>query len=73
MNTVTDYRATLRRIQARFSASLVWQGRTATKSFVRDNIGFFRELIDAGTVALTEDGAGGWQAQQYIFRLGLRP
>ena len=73
VNTITDYRATLQRITADFSACLVWQGSTATKSFVRDNIGFFRELIDDGTVSLTQDGAGGWQARQFIYRLGLKP
>ncbi len=73
VNTVTDYRATLRRITAGFSACLVWEGSTATKSFVRDNIGFFRGLIDDGTVSLTQDSAGGWQARQFIYRLGLKP
>ena len=73
VNTVTDYRATLRRIEAGFSACLVWQGSTATKSFVRDNIGFFRGLIDDGTVSLTQDGTGEWQARQFIYRLGLKP
>ncbi len=72
VNTVTDYRATLHRIAATFSASLVWQGRTATKSFVRDNLGFSRELMASGTVALSEDDAGGWHALQFIYRLGLK-
>ena len=72
VNTITDYRATLRKIEAKFSASLVWQGKTATKSFVRDNISFFHGLMDAGIVALTQDGRGEWQATQFIYRLGLK-
>ena len=73
VNTITDYRATLRRIAAGFSACLVWQGSTATKSFVRDNIGFFRELMEDSTVALMQDAAGSWRARQLIYRLGLKP
>ena len=73
VNTITDYRATLRKIEAGFSAALVWQGRTATKSFVRDNIGFFQELMDAGTISLSPDDRGEWHAQQFIYRLGLKP
>jgi SAM-dependent methyltransferase len=72
VNTITDYRATLRKIEAGFSPALVWQGKTATKSFVRDNIPFFRELMDAGIVSLIEDGRGQWQARQFIYRLGLK-
>ena len=70
VNTITDYRATLRRIEAQFAATLVWQGTAATKSFVRDNIDYFRELIDAQIVDLTED-RGAWHARQFIYRLGL--
>ena len=72
VNTVTDYRATLRKIDAGFSASLVWQGQTATKSFVLDQIMFFRGLMDEGIVSLTENGQGEWQATQFIYRLGLK-
>lgn len=72
VNTVTDYRATLRAIKARFEATLLWQGLTPTKAFVRDNAGFFRDLVDAGTVSLVRDADGRWHAWQFIYRLALR-
>ena len=73
VNTITDYRVTLRKIDAGFSASLVWQGTTTTKAFVRDNIAYFGGLMDEGIVALTEDDQGNWHASQFIYRLGLKP
>ena len=72
VNTITNYRATLRKIETSFSAALVWQGRIATKSFVRDNICFFQRLMDAGTISLSADNRGEWYAKQFIYRLGLK-
>ncbi len=72
VNTITDYKRTLQRMNERFQATLVWEGKTSTPTFVRENIGFFRELIDAGVVALVEGECGDWQARQFIYRLALR-
>lgn len=72
VNTITDFRATLRVIDAGFSATLLWQGLTPTKAFVHDNAAFFRDLIDAGTVSLMQDADGRWHAWQFIYRLALR-
>jgi hypothetical protein len=51
----------------------VRQGSTATQSFVGDNNGLFRGLMADGTVALSPDDAGGWQARQLIIQFGLKP
>ena len=72
INTITDYKRTLQRMNERFQATLVWEGKTSAQAFVRENIGFFRELIDAGVVAFVEGECGDWQARQFIYRLALR-
>ena len=73
VNTVTDYRNTLRAMREGFDATLVWEGLTNAKSFVHENVDFFRELVADGTVSLVEDASGNWQARQFIYRLALKP
>lgn len=71
VNTITDYRRTLSHIEERFRATLIWEGLTAAKSFVGENIAFFQPLLEAGTIALVQDGHGVWKARQFIYRLTL--
>jgi methylase of polypeptide subunit release factors len=72
VDTLTDYARALSLIEARFRSRLLWDGFTATKSFVRDNIAFFQKLNDAGTISIVQDRNGRWQARQMIFELRLR-
>ena len=72
VNTITDYRATLHKINERYCPTLVWEGATNAKAFVRDHIGFFRRLIEDGLICMTEDAAGNWRARQFIYRLALK-
>lgn len=72
INTVTDYKQTLRFVRERFDVALVWEGSVRAKAFVRENSAFFRDLIDAGTVSLVEDASGQWRATQFIYRLTVK-
>ena len=72
VNSITDYKKTLRSIEDKFQASLAWEGMTSVKSFVRENIGFFRVLMEAGIISIEEDDSGNWRARQFIYRLALK-
>ena len=72
VNTITDYRRTIAKIYAMFEPTIVWEGVSSTKTFVRDNIDFYAGLMEAGIVSLVEDGTGGWHAHQFIYRLRLK-
>jgi methylase of polypeptide subunit release factors len=72
VNTVTDYKRTLQKINSSYHAKLVWEGATSTKKFVAENIAFFRQLIEAGTVSLIAGSDGNWRAHQYIYQLALK-
>jgi release factor glutamine methyltransferase len=72
VDTVTDYRAALALIDRLYTSRLLWEGLTATKTFVRDNPEFFGALNDAGIVSLVQDEAGNWLARQLIYQLSLR-
>ena len=72
VDTLTDYARALSLIEARYRSKLLWDGLTATKAFVRDNIAFFRKLNDAGVISIVQDRNGRWQARQMIFELRRR-
>ena len=72
VDTVTDYRAAIDVIDRFYTSRLLWEGWTATKTFVRDNPEFFGALNDSGVVSLMQDEAGNWLARQLIYQLGLR-
>ena len=73
VNTITDYRTTIRAVEERFSATLVWECMTNAKSFVRENLEFFKGFIEEGIVSLVKDDFGNWKARQLIYRLVLKP
>ena len=72
VDTLTDYARALRLIEARYRSRLLWDGLTATKAFVRDDIAFFRKLNEAGTISIVQDPTGQWRARQMIFELRPR-
>jgi methylase of polypeptide subunit release factors len=72
VNTITDYKRTLQKIASGYQANLVWEGVTRTKTFVAENIAFFRQLIEVGTVSLIADSDGNWNAHQFIYELTLK-
>jgi methylase of polypeptide subunit release factors len=72
VNTITDYKRTLQKIASGYRAHLIWEGVTSTKTFVAENIAFFQQLIESGTVSLIADSTGAWQAHQFIYQLTLK-
>ena len=73
VNTITDYRLTLQKIEKSYGSKLIWQGVTNVKAFVRENIDFFDRLIASGIIDLIEDEHGAWRARQFIYQLTLPP
>jgi hypothetical protein len=71
VNTITDYKLTLKKISQKYVAALIWEGITGAKAFVRENGEFFRRLVNQGVVDLVEDEAGNWHARQFIYQLTL--
>ena len=72
VNTITDYKNTLQNIEDKFEANLAWEGMTNVKTFVQENISFFRDLMEAGVISIEEDERGNWRARQFIYRLALK-
>jgi methylase of polypeptide subunit release factors len=69
VNTITDYKQTLGRIEQLYRPRLVWEGIAPTKEFVGSAIHWFKELIERRIVDLFQDESGRWHARQYIYEL----
>ena len=69
VNTITDYKSTIRAIEKSYRARVVWSGVATTKPFVGAHIGWFREFIDNGVVDIFRDDDGHWLARQHIYEL----
>lgn len=69
VNTITDYKSTLAKIDQRYDSRVLWSGTAPTKPFVADNIDHYRGLLDRGMIDIFTDEHGRWIARQYIYEL----
>lgn len=72
VNTITDYRATLERIEEYYRPRLIWAGCARTKDFVALNVDWFRNLLERKVIDIFPDQEGNWCARQFIYELRRR-
>lgn len=71
VHSLTDFHGTLRAALQRYAVRLIDFSALPAKSFVAENLDFYRELADAGTIQVFQGPDGQRQTYGYVYELTL--
>jgi methylase of polypeptide subunit release factors len=69
VHSLTDYHGTLRAALARYAVRLIDFSALPAKSFVVENLDFYRDLAAAGVIQIFQAPDGQWQTYGYVYEL----